>query len=202
MKKWLIAFSATAVLLTACVGEDTEQEKETQKNSAYALKVEKGKLNVDVTLPANFFIGITEEDIITQAKGNGVTETVVNKDGSVTYTMSKLKYKEMMQEMRDSVVLIIDKIVSSGEDASIKEISYNEDFTEFDVKVNRQKYQRGFDGLAIFELVIFSAYYSAFDGKSEEDLRVILNMVDEATGEIYDAAIYPDRWELNRILGY
>ena len=39
MKKWLIAFSAAALLLTACGGEDTEWKKETKKNSAYSLKL-------------------------------------------------------------------------------------------------------------------------------------------------------------------
>ena len=192
MKKWLIAFSAAALLLTTCGGEDTEWEKETKKNSAYSLKVEKGMLIVHITIPASFFIGITEEEIIAKAKENGVIETVVNKDGSVTYTMSKLKYEEMMKEMGDSVVSTIDEIVNSGDYTSIKEISYNEDFTEFDVKVNRQQYKAGFDGFDIFGLVIFSTYYSVFDGKSEEELQIVFNMIDETTGEIYDTAFYPD----------
>ena len=193
MKKWLIAFSATALLLTACGGED--RRKKLKKILCDSLNVDKGILNVDVTLPASFFIDSTEEEIIAEAKENGVTETVVNKDGSVTYTMSKSKYKEMMKEMGDSVVSTIDEIVNSGDYTSIKEISYNEDFTEFDVKVNRQQYEEGFDGFAIIGLVIVSTYYSAFEGKSGEDLQTIFNMVDETTGEIYDTAIYPDDWE-------
>ena len=202
MKKWLTAFSATALLLTACGGEARELEKETEKNSVYALKIEKGIVNVDVTLPASFFIESTEEEIIAKAKKNNVTETVVNKDGSVTYTMSQSKYKEMMKEIGDSIVSTINEIVNSEGHKSIKEIAYNEDFTEFDVKVNRQQYKEGFDGLAIFGLVIYSTYYSAFDGKSEEDLQIVFNMIDETTGEIYDTAIYPDEGNLNRILVY
>ena len=190
MKKWLIAFSATALLLTACGGEN-----ETKENSGESLNVNKGMVNVDVTLPASFFIATTEEEIIAEAKENGVTETVVNEDGSVTYTMSKSKYKEMMKEMGDSVLSTIDEIVNSEDYTSIKEISYNKDFTEFDVKVNRQQYEAGFDSFAIVGLVIVSTYYSAFDGKSGEDLQTVFNMVDETTGEIYDTAIYPDEWE-------
>ena len=187
MKKWLIAFSATALLLTACGGEN-----ETKENSGESLNVNKGMVNVDVTLPASFFIAATEEEIIAEAKENGVTETVVNEDGSVTYTMSKSKHKEMMKEMGDSVLSTIDEIVNSEDYTSIKDISYNKDFTEFDVKVNRQQYEEGFDSFAIFGLVIVSTYYSAFDGNSGEDLRILFNMVDETTGEIYDTAIYPN----------
>ena len=198
MKKWFIAFSATALLLTACGGENekaTEQEKETEENAGESLSVDKGILNVDVTLPASFFADSTEEEIIAGAKESGVTEAVVNEDGSVTYTMSKSKHKEMMKELGDSVVSTIDDIVNSGDYTSIKEISYNKDFTEFDVKVNRQQYEEGFDGFAIVGLVIVSTYYSAFEGKSGEDSQTIFNMVDETTGEIYDTAIYPDDWE-------
>ena len=190
MKKWLIAFSATALLLTAC-----GRENKTEENYIDFLNVNKGMVNVDVTLPASFFIAATEEEIIAEAKENGVTETVVNEDGSVTYTMSKSKYKEMMKEMGDSVLSTIDEIVNSEDYTSIKEISYNKDFTEFDVKVNRQQYEEGFDGFAIVGLVIVSTYYSAFEGKSGEDSQTIFNMVDETTGEIYDTAIYPDDWE-------
>ena len=190
MKKWLIAFSATALLLTAC-----GKENKIEGNYIDFLNVNKGMVNVDVTLPASFFIAATEEEIIAEAKENGVTETVVNEDGSVTYTMSKSKYKEMMKEMGDSVLSTIDEIVNSEDYTSIKDISYNKDFTEFDVKVNRQQYEEGFDGFAIVGLVIVSTYYSAFEGKSGEDSQTIFNMVDETTGEIYDTAIYPDDWE-------
>ena len=191
MKKWLIAFSATALLLTAC-----GRENKTEENYIDFLNVNKGIVNVDVTLPASFFIEATEEEIIAEAKGNGIIETVVNKDDSVTYTMSKSKYNEMMKEIGDSIVSTIDEIVNSGDYTSIKEISYNKDFTEFDVKVNRQQYEEGFDGFAIVGLVMVSTYYNAFEGKLGEDLQTIFNMVDETTGEIYDTAIYPDDWKL------
>ena len=198
MKKLLIAFSATALLLAACGGENeepTEKEKETEENAGESLDVDKGLFNVDVTLPASFFEDSTEEEIIAEAKEQGIKEAVVNEDGSVTYTMSKSKHEEMMKEMEDSVVSTIDEIVNSGDYTSIKEISYNKDFTEFDVKVNRQQYEEGFDGFAIIGLVMVSTYYSAFEGNSGEDSQTIFNMVDETTGEIYDTAIYPDDWK-------
>ena len=190
MKKWLIAFSITALLLTACGGENN-----TEENYIDFLNVNKGIVNVDVTLPVSFFIGSTEEEIIAKAKENGIIETVINKDGLATFTMSKSQYNEMMEEIGNSIVSTIDEIVNSGDYMSIKEISYNEDYTEFHVKVNRQQYEAGFDGFAIMGLVIVSTYYSAFEGNSREDLKTIFNMVDETTGEIYDTAIYPDDWE-------
>lgn len=190
MKKWLIAFSATALLLTAC-----GRENKTEGNYIDFLNVNKGILNVDVTLPVSLFIDSTEEEIIAEAKENGIIETKFNEDGSVTYTMSNSKYNEMMKELGDSIVSTIDEIVNSGDYTSIKEISYNKDYTEFYVRVNRQQYEEGFDGFAIIGLVMVSTYYSAFEGNSGEDSQTIFNMVDETTGEIYDTAIYPDDWK-------
>lgn len=197
MKKWLTAFIATALLLTAC-----EKENETKQNSFDSLNVDKGIANVDVTMPVSFFIELTKEELIAEAKKNGITEIVFSEDGLVTYTMSKSKYKEAMEELENAILSTIDKIVNSGDYTSIKEISYNKEFTEFNVKVNRQQYKEEVDGFVMLELIIFGACYSAFDGKSEEDLQIIFNVIDETTGEIYDTAIYPDDWQSNRILTY
>ena len=169
MKKWLIAFSATALLLTACGGQ-----KETEENAGDSLDVEKGVFNVDVTLPASFFEDSTEEEIITKAKESGITEVVINEDGSVTYTMSKSKHKEMMKGMGDSVVSTIDEIVNSGNYTSIKEISYNEDFTEFNVRVNRQQFKAGFDSFAIFGLVIVAIIIALLMASQEKIHRLFL----------------------------
>ena len=190
MKKWLIAVSATALLLTVCEGEN---EKDIRGDSWEYINVNKGIVNVDVTLPTNFFIGSTEEKIIEEAKEKGIIEAIINEDGLVTYTLSKSKYKEMMKKLGDSIVSTIDEIVNSEDYTSIKEISYNKDFTEFDMKVDRQQYEEGFDGFAISGLVIYSTYYSAFDGKSSEDLQITFNMIDETTDEIYNTTIYPDK---------
>jgi len=192
-----MTFSVTALLLTACEGKN-----KLEGNYIDYLSVNKGILTVDVTLPVSFFIESTEEEIIAEAKEKGILKTVINKDGLVTYTMSKSRYGEMMKKIEDSAVSTIDEIVNSGDYTSIKEISYNEDFTEFDVKVNRQQYQERFDGFAMFGLVIVSTYYSVFGGKPRENLRIVFNMIDETTGEIYNTAIYPDDWESNSILSY
>ena len=63
MKKWLIAFSATALLLAAC-----GRQNKTEENYIEFINVNKGIVNVDVTLPVSFFIASTEEEIIAEAK--------------------------------------------------------------------------------------------------------------------------------------
>jgi len=85
--------------------------------------------------------------------------------------------------------------VTSGDYPSIKEISYNKDFSEFDIKVDREAYENGLDGFAIFGLVLSGAYYGAFDGKTEDDLKLTFNMIDAATNEVFDSTVFPDDME-------
>lgn len=171
--------------------EATKQEQ----SSDESVNVEKGLLNVEVTLPASFFEDTTEEEVMTGAKEEGFNETTVNEDGSVTYKMSKSKHKEMIKELEDGIGESIKEIVESDDYPSIKEISYNKSFDEFDVKVDRELYENGFDGFAILGIVMTGAYYSAFNGDAAEDLKLTFNMIDAATDEVYETSVYPDDWE-------
>ena len=81
-------------------GGNATSEKETE-NSA-GVQVDEGLLNVDVTLAASFFEDQTEEEIKAEAKENGYSDCKINDDGSVTYTMSKKKHAEMLDEMKTS----------------------------------------------------------------------------------------------------
>ena len=195
MKKWLFAAGAVALLLAGCGDEKESEATKEEQSSGDSVNVEKGLLNVEVTLPAGFFEGRTEEEIVADAEEGGVSETVVNEDGSVTYTMSKSKHKEMMQKMEDSMVGMVKEVVESGDYPSIKEISYNKDFDEFDVKVDREAYESSLDSFAILGLVMGSSYYGAFNGVSPEDMKITFNLMDVNTDEVFETSVYPDDLE-------
>jgi hypothetical protein len=195
MKKWLLAAGATALLLAGCGDEKESEATKEEQSSGESVNVEKGLLNVEVTLPANFFEGETEEEIVAGAKEEGISEAVVNEDGSVTYKMSKSKHKEMMKELEDGIVEMIKEVVESGDYPSIKEISYNKDFDEFDVKVDRAAYENSLDGFAILGLIMGSSYYCAFDGVSPEEMKITFNVVDVNTGEVFETSVYPEDLE-------
>ena len=145
-------------------------------------------------MPADLFEGQTEDEIIASAKEEGVKEVKVNEDGTVYYKMSKSEHKKMIKEMKESAVDSITEIVKSDEYPSIKEISYNKDFTEYDITVDRKALENSMDGFAVFSLAILGSYYNAFDGKAD-DLKLTMNMIDEATGKVYDTTVFPDDME-------
>lgn len=201
MNKYLLSIAAFSFLLTGC--GDKEESKDETKDTAAAeaekndesINVDKGLLNVEITLPATFFEEQTEEQIIASAKEEGYDDVKVNEDGSVTYKMSKAKHTEMMDELEGEMVKAVEEIVKSGDYPSIKEISYNKSFDEYDVKVEREQYENSLDGFALLGLVMTSSYYQAFDGKDADKMTITFNMIDNETNESYDTLIYPDDWE-------
>lgn len=191
--KKLLILGVALLVLAACGGE--EKSKQSTEEKEQAVEVEKGLLDVELTLPADFFEEQTPEEIEAAAKEKGVKEVIVNEDGSVYYKMSKSKHKEMQKEMKDNLISTIDDLVNSEDFESFKEITYNKDFTEFDVTVNIQSFENSFDAFGLMGLAFGSMYYSAFDGKSADDLKATINLFDEATGEKTDTIVFPDDLE-------
>jgi PBP1b-binding outer membrane lipoprotein LpoB len=139
LKKILSIFLAAMVIfLVSCSGEKTNKEnKEKEKNKTQQVNVDKGLLSVTITLPASMFEDQNVDQAIEDAKKEGITATK-NSDGSVTYKMSKKKHKEMMQEMKTSVIKTIDDTKSGKDFPSIKDVTYNNDFSEFTLVVDKE----------------------------------------------------------------
>ncbi|WP_342469272.1 hypothetical protein [Ureibacillus sp. FSL K6-3587] len=195
MKKLIFAALLLLIaLLTACnadeegkANEAQQQEKETDSEG---INVDKGLFNVEVTLPASFFEGGDIDQSIAEVEKEGI-EVTKNEDGSLTYKMSKTKHKEMMSEMKTSLLETIEDLKNGEDFASIKDVEYNKDFSEFTLWVDRNEYENSFDGFAVFGLGLSGAMYQLFDGADPENYNVRLVVKDEATKEIIGEANYP-----------
>lgn len=195
MKKLIFAaLLLLNALLTACnadeegkANEAQQQEKETDSEG---INVDKGLFNVEVTLPASFFEGGDIDQSIAEAEKEGI-EVTKNEDGSLTYKMAKTKHKEMMSEMKTSLLETIEDLKNGEDFASIKDVEYNKDFSEFTLWVDRNEYENSFDGFAVFGLGLSGAMYQLFDGADPENYNVRLVVKDEATKEIIGEANYP-----------
>ncbi|MDQ0233039.1 hypothetical protein [Metabacillus malikii] len=221
MKKLIILFIALLLLvLTACSDNEnrtneekqTTQEKDTTSKSDAAeeeditqeknedtnqqnVDVDKGLLNVEITLPATMFEGQDIESVISDAKKEGVKEVVKNDDGSLTYKMSKQKHKEMLGELEAEVNKSIEETKNSEEYKSIKDITHNDALTEFTVVVDRNAYENSMDGVAILGLGISGAMYQTFAGGVPDSQNVTISIMDETTQEVFDKITYPDDLE-------
>ncbi len=198
MKKWMLGVTMTVTLLAACgdgttdnKGNDVENQ-EKGETSEEGVSVDKGLLDVEINLPATFFEGQTEEEIIADATEDGAKDVKINADGSITYKLSKKEHKKLLSEMETSLIESIQEIVDSSDFPSIKEISFNKDFTEFDMKVDQATFENSFDSLAPFTLLLGSAYYHALSGKDDSEYKMEINYIDEVTGETFNKGVFPE----------
>ncbi|MEK4628110.1 hypothetical protein MKZ17_07875 [Solibacillus sp. FSL R7-0682] len=198
MKKILLSVFVMLLgtIMVACGKEDStgsqegavaKVDAENEKNES--IEVDKGLLNVEIVLPASMFEGQDIDTVISEAKSEGVDEIKKNDDGSLTYKMSKSKHKEMMEEMKSSVLESIEETKTSQDFNSIKDVTYNKDFSEFNLIVDKVAFQDSFDGFAAMGLGMSGIYYQVFNGADPKTTVVIK---DEATGGVIDTIVYPD----------
>lgn len=187
--------------LVAC-GSNESDEKENKNTSAEeeneSVKVDKKLLSVEVTLPASLFEGEEEVDVdqvIADAKAEGIDKVTYNEDGSFTYKMSKAKHKEVMEEMENELIASVDEMINSEELPSIQDIKYNKSFSEFTMIVDRHSFENSFDGFAALSLGLSGMMYQLFDGADPEDYEVIINVEDVETGEVFDSFVLPEGLE-------
>lgn len=188
-------------LLVACSqdkesdsGKKTDNSENTAEETSKeeSLKVDKGLLNVEVTIPASFYEGQDIDKAITEAKKEGIKEAIKNDDGSVTYKMSKSVHKKMMKELEESVLETVEEIKTSDDFTSIKDVTYNKSFTEFTLTVNKEEFESSFDAMASMGLAIVGMYYQLFGGTDPEKFKVTVIFKDESNGEVINTVVYPD----------
>lgn len=161
-------------------------------SSAQTLKVDKGLFDVTVTIPASFYKGVDIDKAIAGAKKAGVGDAVKNKDGSVTYKMSKGTHEKMMAEIKQNEFDSIKQMKSGKDYKSIKDITYNDDFSEMNMVVDKATFDKSLDGMAALGLYILGGYYQAFNGTKTGDIKVKINIIDQKTNKSYKTIVYPD----------
>lgn len=201
MKKgFAILMSAIIALeFTACSNNSTSSasggdstSSVTSSQEEKGLEVNKGLLDVTVTLPASFFEGSDFESIKKSAEEKGVKSITQNADGSVTYKMSKAEHKKMMDEMKTSTTETLKGYITDTNMESITDVSFNDDFSQIKISVDKEKYENSMDSFAVFGAGLQGMFYQIFDGRKEKDVSVKIDVVDNKTGNILDSTTYPE----------
>jgi len=193
MKKRILALLIVTTMAITMVGcgsknsnDGAKEEKKTESNSG-GISSEKNLFDVEVTLPAAFFEGSDMSTVETGAKEKGVHEVKVNDDGSVTYIMDKKTHKELLASMKEAVDESIKETLANKENyPSFTDITYNDDLTQFDIKVDKASY----GGLQPFVAVGFymsGNMYQAMNGQSSDKVKTIVNFKDKDTGEVIES---------------
>lgn len=195
----LILIIAMIVSLGACAGKSGKVNDSNSTNSSDNKSSEKGnnvtadkENTVDITLPGSFFEDMTEEEIKASAEKQGFIKCVVNSDGSVTCTMTKDKQKELLDDSKKELDKTIEDLVS-GEDkvAAFKSISYNENLSRVDIRVDTSQYSP-WDSIYSITFFISGAYYQMFSGVSSDDIDIVVNFIDDSTNRTIESNSYKD----------
>lgn len=200
LNKIISLFLVPLLLLSACGnGEASKDEEDVSSTNKIeeneTVEVDKGILNVEITLPASFFEGEDLDQVMADAKADGVSEVIANEDGSLTYKMSKSKHKKMMAELKTSLAEGIEEIKNDEEFVSIKDITHNNTFSEFTLLVDQEMYENSFDGFITIGFAMSGMYYQLFSGIDSDDYKVTVVIQDETSGEVFDTIVYPDAFE-------
>ncbi|WP_084632725.1 hypothetical protein [Planococcus plakortidis] len=215
MKKFAAIIAASGLALAACSSDsepetepveetdgaadtmtetqDADAEEAESDEEGGSVSVDEGLFDVEVTIPSSFFEGEDPEQVA--ANVDNAEEAIVNDDGSITYKMSKAQHEEMMEEVATSVKEATTTITESGDYPSIQAIETSDNYDQFIVQVDREAYENSFDGIATMTLGVVGSLYQLFNGEDPDSYKVIVEMEDAESGEVFNTTTYPEALE-------
>lgn len=170
---------------TDAKSEVKETENHAESEESKGIEVDKNLLTVDITVPASFYEGQTDEEILAAVADKGYSKTVINEDGSVTFSMTKAQHTANLKEMLGVIDESIDEMLNNGEVKSFKSITYNNNLTEFEVLVDPELYTN-WDNLYAWGLQMLGGFYQSFSGVNSDDIGVVVKFIDENTKEVVE----------------
>ena len=197
--KRIISIIVILVLITSLIGCGKNEEKPSDNSNSIkgeedttGVKVDEGLLQSKITVPATFFENTSEDEIKVAAEEAGYKSYKINSDGSVTYTMSKEKHKELLEEYGIGIQEFIDDLLNGDEETKVEtfsDIEYKDDYSEFNIYVDSEAYTI-FDMMYAMGFYIQGGYYQIFQGISSEDIDVVVNFIDNVSGDVIESGSY------------
>lgn len=139
---------------------------------------------VEFTVPADFVEGeTTQEALDAQVNENGWKSATLNEDGSVTYEMSKVQHKEMMEVLKVRFDEGLPDIINSEDYPNFVSVTANDDYTEFKITTRAESlnFAETFSVLAFY---MVGGMYNSFNGTPANNISV--QYINEASGAIIE----------------
>lgn len=172
--KGKILIALIAILLSGCSAASLPPEDEFR----------------EITLPASLFGDEDAGTLIAETEGRD--DLTVNDDGTITYRMSKAEYETMREDARENILQTLEEIKSGSNFASIKDVTHNDSFTEFELTVDKAAYENSFDSLVGMTIGFSGAFYQLIEGVPNGETKTTITVKDEATGEVFDTVVFPN----------
>lgn len=138
---------------------------------------------VEVYFPKAAFNDVSDEQIHNAAKEVNATATI-NENGSVIYTMSKSAQTKLLEDTKEELNENIDSVVSKGKYPFIKEITLSEDYSEFNVTIDEDRYTEKPENFSYEVLVNKCLGCQTLSGVKPENLVVVVSEISEKDGTV------------------
>lgn len=161
--------SAVETKATVSKGEKVDNKEWDDLEALGKIETQNGISSVAIKIPADMTKGITDENL-KSSEGKRYISAKRNPDGSITYRMSKKQHKEMLDEMKKSIEKYMKDLVDDDK-FSINEITHNDNFTKFIVKLSGEELNIN-DSLSTLTFYMVGGMYSLFSGKEKENITV------------------------------
>ncbi len=172
--------------------DDDASEDLSELEAIGDIEVDRGLLSVEITIPASLAGEADIDGLVSNfsAEGIDVSDARRNPDGSITYKMSRGDHRRLLASLRESFVEGFEEVPDDF--PSVRSITFNDDLTRFRMTVDRPAFENSFDGFVVFLPLFAAGIYAAFDGRDPEGMRIEIDYVDAATGQVYDTFVAPD----------
>ncbi|MFC9918259.1 hypothetical protein [Agromyces binzhouensis] len=189
------AMICAALVFVGCAAADSGASVNGVDSTDGPIEVEENLATVDVRIARSLADpegSMSDEEIVSAAAEKGMTAAV---DGdAVIYTLTKTQRDEMLDELRSSAQDAVDGIIADDSN-SVTAVEFNDSMTAFKVSVDAERFSP-FESLLVIGFYLQGALYQQFAGTSADDLDVVVEFVDDATGEVLESGSYQE-WRTN-----
>ena len=181
--------AGTTAATTAQNTESTSKKKDSLKKTEPVTN-EDG--DIVLTCPSSFYdennpptTELTEEQ-----KEIGFKKAVVNKDGSLSYIVSRKSFEKIKASSDEDTKKALENYPKNVE--YIKSVAASEDFSVINLRVDGEAFSKEVSGFAIiWEAGLYGQLAQVMYGVTPDKLDVTVVVTDAETGDIVQASHYP-----------
>lgn len=199
MKRVISIFLIVSMLfmLAACGGNANVEELPVAADDPLAedreflegigeVTVENGILTVSVTVPASLAGENLDQAQLDENAGKKYQSAKRNKDGSVTFKMTREQHGNMLADIRESVDQGIRDMLESA-DFNFREITYNANMSEFNATMETTELGMG-DAFSVLTFYLYGGMYQIFCADKSESVIVNFYAPDGTLIDTADSA--------------
>lgn len=179
--------SESSTASESTVTESTEESTDdlSDLEALGSIEVDEGLFTVELTIPADYVDGSTQEDLDAICEEYGYKSITLNDDGSATYVMTKKQHQELLDEMSAEIDKSLAEMVESETYPNFTKVEANDNYTEFTITTKSTTLDLS-ESFSVLGFYMYGGFYSIFSGEEVDNISV--TFINADTGEIISSS--------------